>query len=152
MDIGEVFGGTLNITILAIFYTIVGLLLSIILYHLFDDCDADWKKEHLGYQLGDIGLELGIIGTIAFWTTEITRKWAPIFPVAKSLDIKIDIYVSSLFFAYAMFLFLDELSQKVKFLYESYIHHYIVRYIPLNWSVMKAIFASRKSIGASKSF
>ena len=152
MDVGEVFGGTLNIMILGIFYTIIGLLLSVLLYHLFDDCDAEWKKEHLGYQLGDIGLELGIIGTIAFWTTEITRDYAPIFHIAKDLDIRIDMYVSGIFFAYAMFLFLDALSQKVKFLYGKYIHHHIVRYIPLNWSVMKAIFASRKSTGVSTSF
>ena len=145
MDVGEVFGGTLNITILAVFYTLIGILISIILYHLFDDCDADWKKENLAYQLGDIGLELGIIGAVAFWTTEITRDWAPIFPIAKALDLKIDIYTSGIFFAYAMFLFLEELSQKVKFLYNLYIHHHIVRFIPPNWSVMKVLFSSRKT-------
>jgi hypothetical protein len=145
MDVGEVFGGTLNITILAVFYTLIGILISVVLYHLFDDCDADWKKENLGYQLGDIGLELGIIGSVAFWTTEITRDWAPIFPVTKVLDLKIDTYTSGIFFAYAMFLFLEELSQKIKFLYETYIHHHIVRYIPPNWSVMKVLFSSRKT-------
>ena len=144
MDIGEVFGGTLNIAILAVFYTLMGILISVILYHLFDDCDADWKKENLGYQIGDIGLELGIIGAVAFWTTEITRDWAPIFPVTKALDLKIDTYTSGIFFAFAMFLFLEELSKKIKFLYEMYIHHHIVRYIPPNWSVMKAMF-SRKT-------
>ena len=112
MDVGEVFGGTLNITILAVFYTFIGILISIILYHLFDDCDADWKKEKLGYQLGDIGLELGIIGAVAFWTTEITREWAPIFPITKALDLKIDTYTSGIFFAYAMFLFLEAVKMK----------------------------------------
>lgn len=145
MDVGEVFGGTLNITILAVFYTLIGILISIVLYHLFDDCDDEWKKEKLGYQLGDIGLELGIIGAVAFWTTEITREWAPIFPITKALDLKIDTYTSGIFFAYAMFLFLGELSQKIKFLYNSYIHHHIVRYIPPNWSVMKVLFSSRKT-------
>uniref|UniRef100_A0A6C0CF68 Uncharacterized protein n=1 Tax=viral metagenome TaxID=1070528 RepID=A0A6C0CF68_9ZZZZ len=145
MDVGEVFGGTLNITMLAVFYTLIGILISVVLYHLFDDCDEDWKKEHLAYQLGDIGLELGIIGTVAFWTTEITREWAPIFPITKVLDLKIDTYTSGIFFAYAMFLFLEELSQKIKFLYESYIHHHIVRFIPPNWSVMKVMFSSRKT-------
>jgi hypothetical protein len=147
----EVVGGTFNIVILAIFYTLVGLLLSIILFHLFDDCDKEWKGEPLTYQVGDIVLELGIIGSVAFWTTEITREWAPIFPIAKALDLKIDTYTSGIFFAYAMFLFLEDLSQKIKFLYDSHIHHHIVRYIPPNWSVMKVLFSSRKSTGASKS-
>jgi hypothetical protein len=145
MDVGEVIGGTLNIMILALFYTVVGIVISVILFHLFDDCDKDWKAESTWYQLGDIGLELGIIGSMAFWMTEITRGWAPIFPIAKSLDLKIDTYVSSLFFAYAMFLFLEQLSEKVKFLYNEHVHKHIVRYIPPNWSVMKSVFASRKT-------
>jgi hypothetical protein len=145
MDIHELFGGTMNIVILAVFYTLIGLLMSLILYHLFDDCDKDWKSQPLAYQAGDITLELGIIGTIAFWTTEITRGWAPIFPIAKALDLQIDTYVSGLFFAYAMFLFLEQLSEKVKFLYKEHVHTHIVRYIPPNWSVMKSLFASRKT-------
>jgi hypothetical protein len=145
MDLGEVLGGTMNIVILALFYTLIGLLLSVLLYHLFDDCDKEWKAEHLAYQVGDIGLELGIIGSVAFWTTQITRGWAPIFPISKILDLQIDTYVSGLFFAYAMFLFLEQLSEKVKFLYKEHVHKHIVRFIPPNWSVMKSVFASRKT-------
>jgi|UniRef100_A0A6C0DQX3 hypothetical protein len=145
MDLGEVLGGTMNIVILALFYTLIGLLLSVLLYHLFDDCDKEWKAEHLAYQVGDIGLELGIIGSVAFWTTQITRGWAPIFPISKVLDLQIDTYVSGLFFAYAMFLFLEQLSEKVKFLYKEHVHKHIVRFIPPNWSVMKSVFASRKT-------
>lgn len=135
----------MNIVILALFYTLIGLLLSVLLYHLFDDCDKEWKAEHLAYQVGDIGLELGIIGSVAFWTTQITRGWAPIFPISKILDLQIDTYVSGLFFAYAMFLFLEQLSEKVKFLYKEHVHKHIVRFIPPNWSVMKSVFASRKT-------
>ena len=145
MDLGEVLGGTMNIMILALFYTLIGLLLSVLLYHLFDDCDKEWKAEHLAYQVGDIGLELGIIGSVAFWMTQIMRGWAPIFPITKTLDLQIDTYVSGLFFAYAMFLFLEQLSEKVKFLYKQYIHSHIVRFIPPNWSVMKSVFTSRKT-------
>lgn len=135
----------MNIFILCMFYTLIGILLSVILYHLFDDCDKEWKGEHLAYQIGDIGLELGIIGSVAFWITQVIRDFAPIFPISKALDIKIDIYISGLFFAYAMFLFLDQLSEKIKFLYREHIHNHIVRYIPPNWSVMKSVFSSRKT-------
>uniref|UniRef100_A0A6C0AI77 Uncharacterized protein n=1 Tax=viral metagenome TaxID=1070528 RepID=A0A6C0AI77_9ZZZZ len=141
----EFVGGTLNITILASFYTVVGALLSILLFHLFDDCDDDWKKEGLGYQLGDIGLELGIIGTVAFWVTYVIRDYAPIFPISKTLDVLIDTYISGVFFAFAMFLFLEELSDKIKFLYHSYFHKHIVRMIPEKWSLMKSLFAVRKT-------
>ena len=137
--------GTLNISILALFYTLIGLLISVLLYHLFDDCDDTWKKENLAYQLGDIFVELGIIGTVAFWTTYIIRDYAPIFPVSKSLDVLIDTYISGLFFAFAMFLFLEQLSLKIKYLYQENVHKHIVRYIPPNWSVMKMMFGSLKT-------
>jgi len=137
--------GTLNICILAVFYTLIGLLISVLLYHLFDDCDDTWKSENVGYQLGDIFSELGIIGSVAFWTTYIIRDYAPIFPVSKSMDILIDTYVSGLFFAFAMFLFLEQLSLKIKYLYDKYVHNHIVRYIPPNWSVMKMMFGSLKT-------
>jgi hypothetical protein len=139
--------GTLNISVLALFYTLIGLLISVLLYHLFDDCDDTWKSEHLAYQLGDISVELGIIGTVAFWTTYIIRDYAPIFPVSKSLDILIDTYISGIFFAFAMFLFLGELSLKIKYLYQEHVHKYIVRYIPPNWSVMKMLFGTVKTNG-----
>ena len=135
----------MNIAILAVFYTLTGLLLSILLFHLFDDCNEEWKKEPLYYQVGDIGLELGIIGSVAFWTTYVSREWAPIFPISKVLDVMIDTYVSGLFFAFAMFLFLEELTDKIKHLYQTYIHHHIVRVSPQNWSLMKVAFGSRKT-------
>lgn len=119
--------------------------MSVLLYHLFDDCDETWKSEKLAYQLGDIFVELGIIGTVAFWTTYVIRDYAPIFPVSKSMDILIDTYISGLFFAFAMFLFLEQLSLKIKYLYDEYIHKHIVRYIPPNWSVMKMMFGTVKT-------
>jgi len=137
--------GSLNICILAVFYTLVGLLVSVFLYHVFDDCDETWKKENIVYQLGDIFSELGIIGTVAFWTTYTIHDYAPIFSVSKSLDILIDTYISGLFFAFAMFLFLEELSPKIKYLYHKYIHYHIQGYIPPNWSVMKMLFGSLKT-------
>jgi hypothetical protein len=141
----EILGGTFNIVLLSTFYTIVGLLMSIFLFHAFDDCNEEWKAESVFYQLGDIFIELGIIGTVSFWTTSIITDYAPIFPISKTLDIEIDKYISSLFFAFAMFLFLEELTLKVKHLYHTYIHVHIVSYIPENWSVMKMLFGSLKT-------
>jgi len=148
----EFFGGTLNIFLLSTFYFGVGLLISMLLFHLFDNCDDTWKSERIEYQLGDIFLELGIIGTVAFWTTHTIRDYAPIFPISKSLDILIDTYISGIFFAFAMFLFLEQLSMKIKYLYQEYVHKQIVRYIPPNWSVMKMFFGSVKTNGKEPNY
>ncbi len=135
----------MNITILGAFYTLLGALISVILFHLFDDCNEDWQKEGLAYQLSDITMELGIIGSAAFWTTHVMRGYAPIFPISKTLDIQIDVYISGLFFAFAMFLFLEELAQKIKFLYHKYLHSHFVRVFPENWSLIKSVLGSRKT-------
>ena len=148
----EFFGGTLNIFLLSTFYFTVGLLISMLLFHLFDNCDDTWKSERIEYQLGDIFLELGVIGTVAFWTTHIIRDYAPIFPISKSLDVLIDTYISGIFFSFAMFLFLQELSSKIRYMYEKYVSHHIYDYIPVNWSVMKMFFGSVKTNGKEPNY
>ena len=145
MELSEFLGGTMNITILGAFYTLIGAVISVILFHLFDDYNEDWQKEGLLYQLSDISIELGLIGSAAFWTTHIIRGYAPIFHISKSLDIHIDTYISGLFFAFAMFLFLEDLSQKIKFLYHKYLHRHFVRVFPENWTITKQAFGSRKT-------
>ena len=141
----ELLGGSLNIFVLSTFYTIIGVVLSVFLFHVFDDCDDTWKSETLIYQLGDIFLELGIIGAVAFWTTRLINGYAPIFSISLKLDHQIDNYVSGIFFAFAMFLFLGELSLKIKYLYQTYISQQIIRFIPENWSVMKMLFGTVKT-------
>jgi hypothetical protein len=126
----EVLGGTLNVAILSVFYVLVGGVLSYVLGYIFDDFDKVWKSRSVGYQLAETGLELTIFGTIAFWISKIIRDAAPIFPVSKEMDIEVDSYISGLFFAYAMFLFLDHLTSKIKHIYEKLLGPGIKKILP----------------------
>lgn len=126
----EFLGGSLNIAVLSVFYTSIGGLLSYVLGYLFDDCDEVWKKRSLLYKISEISLQLFIFGSIAFWISRYITIAAPIFEVSKELDHAIDTYISGLFFAYAMFLFLDHLSQKIKCIYEDIVGPHIKKILP----------------------
>jgi ABC-type Na+ efflux pump permease subunit len=144
MEWHEVLGGTLNIGILAIFYTVFGALISYLLFHLFDDFGKEWKEQDVLYQTADVVTELTLVGAIAFWSMSFIRDAAPMFPVNKVLDKEVDTYISGLFFAFAMFMFLGDLTEKIKYIYEKFLKTGFVRFFPENWSIMKMVFGSRK--------
>jgi hypothetical protein len=139
MEISEILGGTLNIAILACFYTLFGALISYLLFHLFDDCNEEWQNSSIGYQLLDISAEVSLVGVIAFWSSYFIKESPPIFPVQQTLDHEVDTYISGLFFAYAMFLFLEDLSNKIKFLHAKYLKQQFVKFIPESWTLTKSL-------------
>jgi len=139
MELTEILGGTLNIAILSIFYTVFGACISYLMFHLFDDFDKEWQSAGLVYQTADISLELSLVGTIAFWTMFLIREYPPIFSVHKQLDKDVDTYISGVFFAFAMFLFLGDLTTKIQFLYNTYLKQKITKAIPEDWSLTKMI-------------
>ncbi len=139
MQLTEILGGTLNIAILACFYTLFGALISYLLFHIFDDFNEEWQKASLGYQLLDISAELSLIGIIAFWSSYIVKVSPPIFHVQQTLDHDVDTYISGLFFAYAMFLFLEDLSNKIKFLHTTYFTQHVEKIIPQSWTFTKSL-------------
>jgi hypothetical protein len=145
MNLSEIIGGTLNVGLLALFYTIFGAFISYLIFHLFDDYDKEWENSGLLYQTADVSAELSLVGIIAFWTTYIIRENPPIFQVSVQLDRDVDTYISGLFFAFAMFMFLEDLSTKIKFLYEKFLKVHFVRIFPEKWSIIKSIFGSRKT-------
>ena len=126
----EIIGVTLNTSILAIFYTALGGLISYFLYFFVDQHDAQWERESTMYQVADVSLQLSVIGSIAFWITYVIREAAPIFPVSKELDELVDTYISGVFFAYAMFLFIEYLDSKIKFLYHKIFDHQMEKMFP----------------------
>jgi hypothetical protein len=144
MEWHEVVGGTLNIAILAAFYTTFGAFISYILFHLFDDFGTEWKEQGIVYQSADIATELALVGSVAFWMTKLIKDAPPMFPIDKALDHEVDIYISGLFFGFAMFMFLGDLSEKIKYLYQTFLKSHFVRIFPENWSIMKMVFGSRK--------
>ena len=139
MELAEILGGTFNIAILACFYTVFGALISYLLFHLFDDFNEEWQKSSLGYQLVDISAEISLVGIIAFWSSFVIKEYPPLFSVHQKLDHEVDTYISGLFFAYAMFLFLEDLSNKIKFLYTTYLKYHFTKVIPESWTVAKTL-------------
>jgi hypothetical protein len=140
MELHEFLGGTMNISILAIFYTLFGAFMSYLEYNLFDDYTKEWEKQGPVYQTTDIAIELSFIGITSFWITYFIRDSAPIFPIQKILDHEIDTYISGLFFAFAMFVFLEDLAKKIKHMFEKYFKTYFTRLIPEEWTITKFLF------------
>jgi hypothetical protein len=106
--------------ILAIFYTLLGVTVSFVLYHLFDSFDETWKEERsLLFKLTDVSLEIGFLSIVAFWSAHIIELAPPFLPVRKELDLLVDGYISGIFYVFAIFVFMDELTQKLKYLFEN---------------------------------
>lgn len=130
MKLEEIFGVTLNAGILAVFYTAFGGLLSYVLYYIFDEHNSEWERQSTFYQVGMVSAELVTIGVVALWSTYIIRDAPPIFPVSKELDEFVDTYISGIFFAFAMFIFLDNLGSKLQYLYHKFLGKHEKHFFP----------------------
>ena len=111
-----------NIAFLSIFYVFVGSLLSFVLYYVFDeysDNEKEWEKKSLLYKIGDVSLEVLIIGLVSFWLVFTINTSAPIIPVPKHFAEFVDTYTTGMFFMFSIFIFLSSLSAKLKYLFES---------------------------------
>lgn len=127
---------SLNVGILAIFYTMLGGVLSYGMHHLFDEFDENWKSKSLSFQLFDVCVELIVIGLVAFWTIFYIRDAPPIFPVSKVLDEFVDTYVSGIFFSFSLFLFFSDLESKIKHLYKKTVDPFIKKKFPTKGSIL----------------
>jgi len=111
-----------NIAVFSIVYTIAGALLSYVLYYLFDVYDEknkEWEGKGVAYQMFDVGLEVIIIGIAAFWLVYFMNISTPIIPVRKGLEDFVDSYTAGLFFMFAIFIFLGDLTNKLKYLFDT---------------------------------
>ena len=108
---------SLNIGLLAVFYTVLGGLLSYVIYYLFEDHGENWEKRSFAYKLTDVLVELTIVGVIAFWVTLGIKDYPPLVPMSREMDSLVDTYISAVFFGYSMFMFLDDLTKKIKSLF-----------------------------------
>lgn len=125
-----------NVCVLAIFYTLFGCLVSYVMYHIFDTHDSNWENRPLWFQLSDVSLETAILSLVAFWSAQLIEIAPPVFPVRKELDILVDSYVSGIFFIFAIFLFLDELTTKYKYLFEKIFKPHFNRIFPQYGSIV----------------
>jgi hypothetical protein len=105
-----------NAAILAIIHTAYGAFISYVLYYLFDEFDDAWKARSTLYQVTDVSVEIMLIAIFGYWASEITLLIPAFFPTSRKNELSVDIWVSGIFFVIALFLFLDELTEKLKFI------------------------------------
>jgi len=125
-----------NIIILALFYTLFGAVLSYTMYHLFDEFDEHWRNSSTVFQLTDVSLEISILATIAFWSSQIINYTPPMLPVRKELDSLVDNYISGMFFLFAIFVFMDDLTEKLKYLFYKILGPYFNTIFPQYGSIV----------------
>jgi hypothetical protein len=136
MNYTEAIGVTINAGLLAILYTIFGAFISYVMYHIFDEFNDTWTKRSELYKFTDVTVEIVVIALVAFWSGHYVEKLSPIFPVRKELDSLVDGYISGIFFIFAMFLFLDELTEKLKYLHHEYLGGHFSRILPQHGSII----------------
>jgi len=105
-----------NAAILAVIHTAYGAFISYVLYYLFDEFDDAWKARSTLYQVTDVSVEIMLIAIFGYWASEITLLIPAFFPTSKKNELSVDIWISGIFFVIALFLFLDELTEKLKFI------------------------------------
>jgi hypothetical protein len=122
---GEAFNLTANIVVLSVIFTFIGGFVSYVFYYIFDEYGPDdtpkrgmeWEKHSTLRKVADISLEITAIGLVSFWLTYFVNTNAPIFPVSHDLVSFIDTYTTGMIFMYTVFLFSNDLSSKLRHLY-----------------------------------
>jgi hypothetical protein len=132
----EAFYVTVNASLLAVMYTLFGALISYIFYHIFDEFDENWKKRSELYKITEVTVEVVIIAIIAFWSAFYIEKLQPFIAVRKQLDTLVDGFISGIFFIFAIFLFIDQLTDKLKYLYHEYLGEHAGRIFPQYGSII----------------
>ena len=128
-----------NIAIFSVFYTLAGALLSYVLYYLFDvynDKNKEWEEKGLPYQIFDVSVEISMIAIVAFWLVYFINVSAPIIPVRKGLEDFVDSYTAGLFFMFAMFIFLGDLTNKLKYIFDTFLGSYFDTIFPEEGSIL----------------
>ena len=132
----EHFAVTGNAASLAVIHTVYGAFISYILYHIFDEFDEIWKARPNWYKLTDVTVEIMLIAILGYWASELTLYIPPFFPTSKAKEIAVDTWVSGIFFVVALFLFLDELTEKLKFLQNDYFESIFTKLLPQYGSII----------------
>ena len=126
----EILAITGNAAVLAVLHTILGAFISYVFYYLFDEYNEVWKKRSATYKLADVTIEIMLIAVIGYWASELTAYFSPVFPMSKAREISVDSWVSGIFFIIALFLFLDALTEKLKFIQNEYFEKTFSTWLP----------------------
>ena len=127
---------SLNIAMLSVFYAFLGAIVSFMFHYFFDDFTDEWKEKSFGFQLFDISVEIALLALVAFWSVFTINTSAPIFPVRAAMASYVDAYTSGMFFIYAIFLFMDDLSHKIRYLYDEHLDGPVRKLFPTYGSIL----------------
>ena len=133
---------TANIAIFASLYTVAGGIVSFLFYYLFDVYDPEkpneshWEKKGLLFQIADVVVEITIIAVTAFWLVYFINTSAPIIPVRHGMLDFVDSYTSGMFFMFAIFIFMSDLTNKLKYLFRRIMGEYLDHYFPEQGSIL----------------
>lgn len=119
-----------NAALLAIIHTAYGAFISYVFYYIFDEFNEKWQSRSSLYQLIDVSVEIMLIAVFGYWASEITELIPPIFPTSKQNELAVDSWISGIFFVIALFLFLDDLTEKLKFLQNKFFEDVFSRIFP----------------------
>ena len=108
---------TLNLSIIGIVYVVLAGVVASLTQVMFGCFDETWTKRTLGYQLTDVSLELSFLVVASFWITYFVHFIVPVLAVSTRLEEYIELYGERMVFTYAVFLFANELKEKLLFVY-----------------------------------
>jgi hypothetical protein len=84
----------------------------------FPDYSEEWKKEPLWLRAADVTAEVSLLVVASFWVTYFARLVIPVIPLKPSLEHYLEQYAGNTMFVYAIFIFFDDLSDKLIFLFQ----------------------------------
>jgi hypothetical protein len=125
-----------NAATLAVIHTAYGAFISYLFYYLFDEFDEQWKKKATWYKFTDVTVEIMLIAIFGYWASELTVMIPKLFKTSKHHEYTVNSWVSGIFFVLALFLFLDELTEKLKYLQDYYFHHIFDKWMPQHGSII----------------
>lgn len=128
-----------NIALFSILYTIAGALLSYVLYYLFDvynDENKEWEGKGVLYQIFDVSVEVSVIALAAFWLVYFINVSAPIIPLRNGLEDFVDSYTAGMFFMFTIFVFLGDLTNKLKYIFNTFLGSHFDHIFPAEGSIL----------------
>jgi hypothetical protein len=109
---------TLNLSIIAIVYVVLGAVTASLIRLVFNRFNEAWMKESLFFQAADVTLEMSFLVIVSFWVTYLVHFIVPVLPVDARLEHFIELYGGRMVFVYAVFLFVRDLDNKLLFVYD----------------------------------
>lgn len=124
-----------DVALLGVTYTLLGIFISFIFHYVFDEFDDAWKAKSIYFQLYDIVVELAIIVLCSFWLARYFRN-LPLSVFPARFSVEIGTHAFDFFFMLSLFVFLDELVEKLRYLQAEFFSEYFDAIFPRYGSIL----------------